>query len=123
MLKMTKFEMKKNELLEKGKQEGYLLVSEVIEIAKECKASKAEVMAFQKEIKEEKIELLEKEPAKKEIDSKILAIYKDLEEQMKKIMGTKVSINSKNEQQGKLEIEYYSQEELDRIIDLLRTIQ
>ena len=54
MLKMTKFEMKKNELLEKGKQEGYLLVSEVIEIAKECKASKAEVMAFQKEIKEEK---------------------------------------------------------------------
>ena len=65
----------------------------------------------------------EKEPAKKEIDSKILAIYKDLEEQMKKIMGTKVSINSKNEQQGKLEIEYYSQEELDRIIDLLRTIQ
>ena len=65
MLKMTKFEMKKNELLEKGKQEGYLLVSEVIEIAKECKASKAEVMAFQKEIKEEKIELLEKEPAKK----------------------------------------------------------
>lgn len=65
----------------------------------------------------------EKEPTKKEIDSKILAIYKDLEEQMKKIMGTKVSINSKNEQQGKLEIEYYSQEELDRIIDLLRTIQ
>ena len=64
----------------------------------------------------------EKEPAKKEIDSKILSIYKDLEEQMKKIMGTKVSINSKNEQQGKLEIEYYSQEELDRIIDLLRTI-
>ena len=62
---MTKFEMKKNELLEKGKQEGYLLVSEVIEIAKECKASKAEVMAFQKEIKEEKIELLEKEPTKK----------------------------------------------------------
>ena len=32
---MTKFEMKKNELLEKGKQEGYLLVSEVVEIAKE----------------------------------------------------------------------------------------
>ena len=47
---MTKFEMKKNELLEKGKQEGYLLVSEVVEIAKECKASKAEVMAFRKEI-------------------------------------------------------------------------
>ena len=65
MLRMTKFEMKKNELLEKGKQEGYLLVSEVVEIAKECKASKAEVMAFQKEIEKEKIDLLEKAPAKK----------------------------------------------------------
>ena len=62
---MTKFEMKKNELLEKGKQEGYLLVSEVVEIAKECKASKAEVMAFRKEIEQEKIDLLEKAPAKK----------------------------------------------------------
>ena len=57
--------MKKNELLEKGKQEGYLLVSEVVEIAKECKASKAEVMAFRKEIEQEKIDLLEKAPAKK----------------------------------------------------------
>ena len=47
----------KNELLEKGKQEGYLLVSEVVEIAKECKASKAEVMAFRKEIEQEKIDL------------------------------------------------------------------
>ena len=59
---------------------------------------------------------------KKIIDPKMIAIYHDLEEQMKKILGTKVSINSKNEKQGKLEIEYYSQEELDRIVDLLRSI-
>ena len=61
-----------------------------------------------------------KEPEK--IDSKLLAIYSDLEEQMKKIMGTKVLINSKNSNSGKIEIEYYSQDELDRIIDLIRTI-
>ena len=41
---------------------------------------------------------------------------------MKKIMGTKVLINSKNSNSGKIEIEYYSQDELDRIIDLIRTI-
>lgn len=63
-----------------------------------------------------------KNEQKKIIDPKMIAIYHDLEEQMKKILGTKVSINSKNEKQGKLEIEYYSQDELDRIIDLLRTI-
>lgn len=59
----------------------------------------------------------------KKLDPKIEAIYKDLEEQMKVILGTKVSINHKDEKRGKLEIEYYSQDELDRIIDLLRTIQ
>ena len=44
-------------------------------------------------------------------------------EQMKGILGTKVSINHKDEEKGKVEIEYYSQDELDRIIDLLRTVQ
>jgi ParB family chromosome partitioning protein len=58
----------------------------------------------------------------KKVDPKLEAIYKDLEEQMKGILGTKVAINAKNEKSGKLEIEYYSQDELDRIIDLLRTI-
>ena len=61
--------------------------------------------------------------ARKEINPKLEAIYHDLEEQMKGILGTKGSINHKDEKKGKVEIEYYSQEELDRIIDLLRTVQ
>ena len=60
---------------------------------------------------------------RKEIDPKLEAIYHDLEEQMKGILGTKVSINHKDEEKGKVEIEYYSQDELDRIIDLLRAVQ
>lgn len=60
---------------------------------------------------------------RKKIDPKLEAIYHDLEEQMKGILGTKVSINHKDEEKGKVEIEYYSQDELDRIIDLLRTVQ
>jgi ParB family chromosome partitioning protein len=50
-------------------------------------------------------------------------VYHDLEEQMKGILGTKVCINHKDAKKGKLEIEYYSQDELDRIIDMIRTIQ
>lgn len=59
----------------------------------------------------------------KKIDPQLEAVYRDLEEQMKSILGTKVFINPKDEKKGKLEIEYYSQDELDRIIDLLRTVQ
>lgn len=56
-------------------------------------------------------------------DPKMEAIYRDLEEKMKGILGTKVAINQKDEKKGKIEIEYYSMDELDRIIDLIRTIQ
>ena len=42
---------------------------------------------------------------------------------MKGILGTKVAINQKDNKKGKIEIEYYSMDELDRIIDLLQTIQ
>ena len=47
----------------------------------------------------------------------------DLEEKMKHIFGTKVSINKKGVNKGKIEIDYYSQEELNRIIELFQTIK
>lgn len=58
-------------------------------------------------------------PVQKTIEKKELKndfVYRDLEEQLKQKIGTKVRINRKNEKQGKLEIEYYSQEELEKII-------
>ena len=42
----------------------------------------------------------------------MMFIYKDLAEKMKEVMGTKVSIASKGNGKGKIEIEYYSDEEL-----------
>ncbi len=41
-----------------------------------------------------------------------------LEEKLKSVLGTKVTIQHKNNK-GRIEIEYYSNEELDRIIELL----
>ena len=49
-------------------------------------------------------------------------IYENIEEQIKNSMGTKVSVNQKANGKGKIEIEYYSEEELERIYDLLMTI-
>ncbi len=65
----------------------------------------------------------EKEEDKNSIDPKLEVIYTDLEEKMKNIFGTKVSINAKDNKKGKIEIEYYSQDELDRIISLFQSIQ
>ena len=45
-------------------------------------------------------------------------IYEDMSEKLKQIMGTKVQILPKNNEKGKIEIEYYSSDELERIIDL-----
>ena len=42
---------------------------------------------------------------------------------MKGIFGTKVAINQKDEKRGRIEIEYFSMDELDRIIDLIYTIK
>ena len=46
-------------------------------------------------------------------------IYTDLEEKMKSVIGSKVSINQKPKGNGKIEIEYYSKDDLVRIIDLI----
>ena len=46
------------------------------------------------------------------------AIYESLEEKMKGITGTRVFIHRKKNNKGKIEIEYYSRDDLDRIIDL-----
>ncbi len=60
--------------------------------------------------------VVEKEKIEKSV------IYKDLEEKMIAIMGTKVNINQKTNSKGKIEIEYYSNGELERIFDLLMSI-
>ena len=61
----------------------------------------------------------EKKPEKKKEDPGQTAVYESLEEKMKAALGTKVSINRKNEKSGRIEIEYYSMEELERLMDIL----
>lgn len=55
-------------------------------------------------------------------DDKMSVIYEDIEEKMKSILGTKVSIHTKDKKKGKIEIEYYSNDELDRILELFQSI-
>ena len=67
--------------------------------------------------------LSEKEKEKKEkLQIKNEFIYQDLEEKMKAMLGTKVSINHKANNKGKIVIDYYSNEELERLMELFQSI-
>ena len=81
---------------------------------------------------DEKLSVRETEKLMKEIDKPQKSpkqkptndfVYRDLEERLKKIMGTKVLIKNKNNNKGKIEIEYYSQDELERIMEMIKSIK
>lgn len=58
--------------------------------------------------------------AKKVVENEFL--YNDLANKMKDVMGTKVSISSKGNGKGKIEIEYYSDDELERMFDMIMSL-
>lgn len=61
------------------------------------------------------------EKAKKEpvTDKALEAVYQDLEEKLKQSLGTKVAITSKGAGAGKLEIEFYTHDDLEKLTELL----
>lgn len=63
-----------------------------------------------------KPEKTKKEPM---TDKALEAVYQDLEEKLKQSLGTKVAITSKGAGAGKLEIEFYTHDDLEKLTDLL----
>jgi ParB family chromosome partitioning protein len=55
-----------------------------------------------------------------QISEALISIYKDMEEQMKSAIGTKVTIAHKTAEKGRVEIDYYSKDDLERIYEVLR---
>jgi len=84
------------------------------------KLSVRETEKMIKKIQEEK----KKTPAEKEEETKDVSfIYRSLEEKLKRSLGTKVEIKNKADNTGKIEIEYYSMDELERIVELMESLQ
>lgn len=52
-------------------------------------------------------------------DNGLDIIYQDVAEKLKQSLGTKVEISSKGNGAGKIEIEFYNHDDLDKIIELL----
>lgn len=88
------------------------------EIAVKVFDEKLNVRDIEKMVKE--LNRPKKEKKKEETEYQFL--YKDLEESMKQILGSKVSIKNKKNNKGKIEIEYYSRDELERIVDMIKSI-
>lgn len=51
-------------------------------------------------------------------DTELDFLYRDLEEKLKISLGTKVCIHAKDAEKGKIEIDYYSKEDLERLTDI-----
>ena len=85
---------------------------EQFHIASKIFDEKLSVRETQKLIK--KINNPTKKQPKKELKNDF--VYRDIEEKLKQKLGTKVSINRKTEQKGKIEIEYYTPEDLEKIL-------
>ncbi len=56
---------------------------------------------------------------KAKVDTQLESAYLSMVERLKTIIGTNVNITRNKKGRGKIEIEYYSKDELDRIIDLI----
>lgn len=65
----------------------------------------------------------EKKEEKQEKERDDSFIYRDIENRMKDILGTKVEIKKKAKDKGRIEIEYYSMEELERLIELMSRLK
>lgn len=95
-----------------NKEQQYILANKIFD-------EKLSVRETEKLIKDLKNPKKSKEKKEKENPF----IYKDIEEKMKEVMGTKVNISSKGNGKGKIEIEYYSDKELERMFDMIMSIR
>ena len=89
-------------------EEQYIISQKIID----DELSVREIEKFIKTLNSKDSKIKEKEV------KKINPYYKDVKEKLQDYFGTKVNINS-NKNKGKIEIEYYSEEDLQRILDII----
>ena len=93
--------------------------SEQEKIAQELISKSLSVRELEKLVKQY-IKPRKKKKSKDDTDYSLF--YKEYEDRLKDILGTKVQINTKDKNKGRIEIDYYSAADLERIVELLNTI-
>ena len=59
----------------------------------------------------------EKQTAKKNLNPAMELVYREMEKKLEKSIGSPVNIKSRDGKKGSIVIDYFSQEELERLID------
>ena len=93
-----------------------------LKAAKEILDKKLSVRETERLVKRLQKEASGEKKEEKKKDETLALIYQDLEDRMKSVMGTKVSIHNKDKNKGRIEIEYYSDAELERIVEMIESI-
>ena len=93
-----------------------------LKAAKEILDKKLSVRETEKLVKRMHKEVSGEKKEEKKKDETLALIYQNLEDRMKSVMGTKVSIHNKDKNKGRIEIEYYSEAELERIVEMIESI-
>lgn len=111
-----------NEMISPGHARALLAIEDLdqqYEIACKVFDEKLSVRDTEKLVKN-----LGKPPKEKKVTPEVLQlIYRDIEDKLRVALGVKIGIIPKDEQKGKIEIDYYSQEELERIVELLTSVK
>ena len=87
---------------------------EQYELAQRVMDEKLSVRDIEKIVKDKN-----KPKIQKKKNEKQEALYRDIEEKLKANIGTKVTITAKGDSAGKIEIEFYNQDDLQKIMDML----
>lgn len=93
-----------------------------LKAAKEILDKKLSVRETERLVKRLQKEASGEKNEEKKKDETLALIYQDLEDRMKSVIGTKVSIHNKDKNKGRIEIEYYSEAELERIVEMIESI-
>lgn len=107
-----------NEMISTGHARALLSIEDPEEqymIAQKVFDEKMSVREVEKLVKD----LHKPEKAPKKENKSLEVIYQNIENRLKESLGTKVSISPKNNGAGKIEIEFYNHDDLDRLMEQL----
>lgn len=110
-------EMVVDDLISAGHARALLAIDnpdEQYELAQRVMDEKLSVRDIEKIVKAKNKPKIEKKKNEKQE-----ALYHDIEEKLKASIGTKVTIIAKGDKMGKIEIDFYNQDDLQKIMDLL----
>ncbi len=64
-----------------------------------------------------------KKDPKSNVDPQLAVVINDTEDRLRHVFGTQVKIKPKSKESGMIELEFYSREDLDRLLDLFAMIE